>query len=70
MISFEELHHFMMLDVFYGVESKATDSIINSIYREYPENPRMGSGLEKSKNGVRSRNAAFFRISYPVCHDP
>ena len=42
MISFEELHHFMMLDVFYGVESKATDSIINSIYREYPENPRMG----------------------------
>ena len=22
------------------------------------------------KNGVRSRNAAFFRISYPVCHDP
>jgi len=43
MISFEELHHFMMLDVFYGVESKATDSIINSIYREYPENPRMGS---------------------------
>jgi len=39
MISFEELHHFMMLDVFYGVESKATDSIINSIYREYPENP-------------------------------
>jgi hypothetical protein len=24
----------------------------------------------ESKNGVRSRNAAFFRISYPVCHDP
>ena len=23
-----------------------------------------------NKNGVRSRNAAFFRINYPVCHDP
>ena len=33
-ITFGELHHYMMLDPFYGLTSTATDSIINAIYRE------------------------------------
>ncbi len=32
-ICFEELHHYLNLDPFYGVESAATESIINDIYR-------------------------------------
>lgn len=38
-IRFEELHYFVMLDPFYGVESAATESIINSIYRDNLVNP-------------------------------
>lgn len=39
-ITFGELHHYMMLDPFYGVESSATDSIINGIYLENTGNAR------------------------------
>ncbi|PLY12830.1 MAG: hypothetical protein C0631_15890 [Sedimenticola sp.] len=37
-VRFEELHHYLMLDPFYGVESAATESVINGIYRENADN--------------------------------
>lgn len=38
-ITFEQLHHFMMLDPYYHVKASATESIINSIYRANADNP-------------------------------
>ncbi|MEJ1382030.1 MAG: hypothetical protein RPU52_06270 [Candidatus Sedimenticola sp. (ex Thyasira tokunagai)] len=36
-ISFKELHHHLMLDPYYGLESPATEAIINRAYRDNAE---------------------------------
>lgn len=32
-ITFDELHHYMMLNPYYGVETPGTEAMINGIYR-------------------------------------
>lgn len=39
-ISFEELHHHLLKDVYYGVESSATDAIVGEIHRQHQQDER------------------------------